>query len=207
MGMQFDHVPPTPYLDIALDIIRKGIEKEKGILKSYRNEKLKNQRLVEAFNILGANDKNPIFAQKENVRKDNNCQEDMFFHLPDDNHTRIFYIEAKRLPKTKTDSGEEYVLGLSTSGKPSGGIERYKLGLHGEPQRLKHNGIIAYVENKTIAEWETIINDSIASHYPEDIAIQTNDLFANEYASTHCYSYNRINEYFKMYHFWIDLTQ
>lgn len=205
--MQFDYVPPTPYLAIVLNIIRKGIEKEKGNLKSYRNEKLKNQRLVEAFNIFGANDKNPIFVQKENVRENNNCQEDMFFHLPDDNHTRIFYIEAKRLPKTKTVSREEYVLGLSTSRKPAGGIERYKLGLHGEPHRLKYNGIIAYVENKTIAEWETIINYSINSHYPEDLGLQPYKSFANEYKSFHSYSCNTIKNYFKMYHFWIDLTQ
>lgn len=207
MEMQFDHVPETPYLSIVSGIIRRGIDHEKENLQSIRNEKLKNQRLVESFNILGANEENPIFAQKENVRENSNCQEDMFFHLGDDNHTRIFYIEGKRLPKAKTASDEEYVLGLSTSGKPSGGIERYKLGLHGEPYRLKCNGLIAYIENKTIDEWEAIINNSIASHYPEDLRLQPKQSFVNEYISHHSYSCNSIHNYFKMHHFWIDLTR
>lgn len=207
MGMQFDHVPPTLYLDIALDIIRKGISHEKGNLNRKENEDIKNQKLSNAFNVIGTQNEKMWIGASQEHKSNKQAREDIYFYLNDENHTRILYIEGKRLPKTKTVYGEEYVQGISTSGNPSGGIERYKLGLHGEPQRLKYNGIIAYVENKTIAEWETIINDSIASHYPEDLGLQKNDLFANEYTSTHCYSYNKINEYFKMYHFWIDLTQ
>ena len=207
MDMQFDYVQPSPYLSIVLDIIRKGIACEKGNLRAKDNEDLKNQKLSEAFNIIGSqNEKIWIGAGKEHNQLGKQTREDIYFYLAGDNHPRIFYLEGKRLPKNKTISEEEYVVGISTSGKPSGGIERFKLGIHGEPLRIQNNGIIAYIENKTIPEWELIINHSIAVHYPDDTNLQLNILLENEYTSTHQYSRGNVG-HFKMYHFWIDLSK
>ena len=207
MGMQFDNLPPTPYLAIVLDIIRKGIAREKGNLKLKVKEGIKNQQLEEVFNeIATQNEKMWIGVSKEHTQLSKQSREDIYFYLGGDKRPRIFYTEGKRLPKFKTPFEEEYVLGINTSGNPSGGIERFKLGIHGESQRLKHNGLIAYIENKTVAEWEKIINKSIAFHYPDDTVLQKDASFTNEYTSTHNYS-GGVDGYFKMYHFWIDLTQ
>lgn len=207
MEMQFDHVPQAPYLATVLDIIRKGIANKKGNLKLKDNEDIKNQKLSNAFNVIGTQNEKLWIGASQEHKSNKQSREDIYFYLNDGNYTRIFYIEGKRLPKSNTISQEEYVSGISTSGKPSGGIERYKLGIHGEPQRLECNGLIAYIENKTIDEWETIINNSIVSHYPGDLRLLHYKSFANEYTSTHRYSYNIIKNYFKMHHFWIDLTE
>lgn len=206
MPMLFDNLPMSPKLAIVLDIIRKGIGKERENLRIKDSEDIKNQKLTEAFNVIGTqNEKFWIGACKEH-KSSSQAREDIYFYLNDDNHSRIFYIEVKRLPKAKTVSKEEYVLGISTSGKPSGGIERYKLGIHGEPKRLKYNGIIAYVENKTVPEWVTKINKNIKCHFPDDTCLQANMLFENEYISTHLYSCD-MDGHFKMYHFWIELSK
>ena len=117
--------------------------------------------------------------------KINKGKEDIYFHLNDDKYTRIFYVEAKRLPKHQSKSEEEYVIGISSTGNPSGGIQRYKLGYHGE-YKLRHNGMIAYVENRSIEEWMLIVNGKIAKEYPND-SLLTSTSLANQFISTHNY--------------------
>ncbi len=205
--MHFDHIDYSHnYLQEVLCIIRSGISKSRAILHSNTREVLNTQSLVETFNIIGTACTlcaTWIGVQKEHERTDNQGKEDIYFHLNDDNHTRIFYIEAKRLPKYKTKSEEEYVVGQSSTGNPSGAIQRYKLGYHGNSS-LKHNGIIAYIENKSIEEWFSIINNKIKTEYPKDSSMSLTE-FNNEYVSSHYYI-NQPNS-FHMYHFWIDLTQ
>lgn len=204
--MVFDNLKPdNPYIGIVKDIIRQGIVLEKNKLKLKNNEELKNQKLAERFNVLGSrNEKIPILVSKEHVRKGSPKREDIYFYLGDDEVTRIFYVEGKRLPKPKS-AKEEYVKGLSTTGNPSGGIERYKLGLHGEPNRLKSNGLIAYVEKKTIAEWQEIINQSIRAQYPNDTDLIPVMGRINEFSSSH--EHEETKKAIIMYHFWIDITK
>ena len=123
--------------------------------------------------------------------------------MNDDECTRIFYVEAKRLPKYQTKSEEEYVVGESTTGNPSGGIQRYKLGNHGD-YNLRHNGIIAYVESKSIEEWILAINSKIIKEYPSDSLLSSTG-FANEFISTH--NYLNQEDSFVMHHFWINLIK
>lgn len=70
-------------------------------------------------------------------------------------YQNIIPIECKRLPTPK-DSGRderEYVIdGHSTLG----GIQRFKLGLHGKAH--KHGAMIAYVQAKTCSDWFSCIN-------------------------------------------------
>lgn len=200
--MQFDNITPYDYLELALNIIRKGLVQGMPRLKKYFNESLKSQILTDEFNIIGTSNPNKwVGVQKEHIRDKSNKREDIYFYLNDDNRTRIFFIEAKRLPKYKTKTEEEYVIGISSTGIPSGGIQRYKLDDHGI-RGIRHNGMIAYVENKSISEWENIINQSLLTNYPEDSSLISSP-YKNEYTSTH--QYDSTDEYFTMHHFWADL--
>ena len=110
--------------------------------------------LVDTFNSIGTTFvicNTWIGVQKEHERENSKSREDIYFYLNDDNYTRIFYVEAKRLPKNQTRSEEEYVIGQSTTGNPSGGVQRYKLTTHGDCN-LRYNGMIAYVENKSVED-------------------------------------------------------
>lgn len=73
---------------------------------------------------------------------------------------QLLPIECKRLP-TPTDSRRsdlEYIHGLS--GHRTGGIERFKHGLHGPTNQ--HALIIAYVQKESFAHWLTAINTRLA---------------------------------------------
>ena len=204
--MQFDHIDKSyKYLDDILCIIRQGILQKQSSLNKCKREGLRTQLLAETFNIIGANvSKNSIFAQKEHEREGDFNREDIYFYLSDDNYTRIFYIEAKRLPKYKSKTSEEYVTGISTSNKPSGGIQRFKSGRHGD-YNLNYNGIIAFVENKSIEEWFSIVNNKLLIEYPNDTLLTPTN-YSNEFRSTHSYL-QREKETFVLCHFWIDLTK
>ncbi|GCC51272.1 hypothetical protein SanaruYs_14930 [Chryseotalea sanaruensis] len=75
----------------------------------------------------------------------------------------FFSIEAKRLPTPGTGREREYVIGES---KPSGGIERFKKGLHGS--RLKFSAIIAYVQKENFDFWFLKINSWIQELAKQD---------------------------------------
>ena len=204
--MQFDHIDYYhKYLKSILSIIREGIRLRSDSLTKNKREGLNSQSLVEVFNNIGTRGivcDTWIGAQKEHERENSKSREDIYFHLNDDNYTRIFYVEAKRLPKYKTESEDEYVFGLSSTGNQSGGIQRYKLAMHGNCN-LRYNGMIAYVENKSVENWLSLINDKISKHYPND-SILTKVDFIYEYTSSHFYE--NTDKMFTMYHFWIDLT-
>ena len=199
--MQFDNITQYDYIELVLNIIRQGIVQGMPRLEKHFKESLKSQILTEEFNIIGTSNPTWIGADKEHIRDKSNKREDIYFYLNDDNRTRIFFIEAKRLPKYQTKTEEEYVIGISSTGVPSGGIQRYKLDDHGTKD-IRHNGMIAYVENKSITEWEEIINQSILLYYPEDSSLISSP-YKNVYYSIH--QYVSTDEHFTMHHFWIDL--
>lgn len=205
--MRFDHIDYShKYLKTILCIIRQGIQQRRTTLSKNKREGLNSQSLVETFNVIGTTEAvctTWIGVQKEHERENRNGREDMYFHLNDDKYTRVFYIEAKRLPKYQSKSEDEYVIGESSTGNPSGGIQRYKLESHGD-YNLQHNGIIAYVENKSIEDWFLIINSKIAKEYPNDSLLVPTS-FINEYTSTHNYLYRESS--FVMHHFWINLIK
>ena len=205
--MRFDYIDYShKYLENILCIIRQGILQKQVALNKSQRKVLNSQSLVEVFNVIGTTGlvcNTWIGVQKEHEREDNKGKEDIYFHLNDDTYTRIFYVEAKRLPKHQSKSEEEYVIGISSTGNPSGGIQRYKLGYHGE-YKLRHNGMIAYVENRSIEEWMLIVNGKIAKEYPND-SLLTSTSLANEFISTH--NYFNHGDSFVMHHFWINMTK
>lgn len=70
----------------------------------------------------------------------------------------ILVLEGKRLPAPSSDREKEYVTGTKPN-KISGGIQRFKLGLHG----AKHNlaVMIGYLQSHTNRHWYAKINSWI----------------------------------------------
>ncbi|WP_346858899.1 hypothetical protein [uncultured Draconibacterium sp.] len=205
--MHFDHLPPshTKYLTDILSIIKDGIATEKERFKKSDRENLKNQQLSDRFNQIGTkNEKNWIGVSKENENDNSTNREDIYFYLDDDNRTRIFFAEGKRLPKAGSNSEEEYVVGMSSTGKPSGGIQRFKLGLHGEPETMTDYAIIGYIEKDSFSSWQIKINNKLKSEYPADSTLTETPTKESDYISLHNYLSN--SKKFKLHHFWIDLT-
>ena len=78
----------------------------------------------------------------------------------------VILIECKRLPAPSKDREREYVTGEEH--KISGGIQRFKLGVHG----AEHDTaiIVGYVQKKSPQEWHPVINDwisQLAISHPE----------------------------------------
>jgi hypothetical protein len=81
--------------------------------------------------------------------------------------TRVFnaedpylVIEGKVVPQSETDREKEYVAGWrKENGSPTGGIQRFKLGLHGA--KLETCVIIGYLLKKSASEWHALFNQWI----------------------------------------------
>ncbi|QDU59523.1 hypothetical protein Pan216_03520 [Planctomycetes bacterium Pan216] len=69
------------------------------------------------------------------------------------NYDPFLVIECKRLPAPGSDRDREYVTG---GDKTSGGIQRFKLGVHGG--RLRDAAMIGYVQGGTFRKWFRSIN-------------------------------------------------
>jgi len=69
----------------------------------------------------------------------------------------FFSIEAKRLPTPGQKREKEYVIG---NDRPSGGIERFKKGIHGK--NLKYAAIIGYIQEEDMNHWYLKINEWIS---------------------------------------------
>ena len=70
-------------------------------------------------------------------------------------------IEAKRLPAPTSDREREYVTGKDkSSGRATGGIQRFKLGLHGAGNEIA--AIVEYVQKHSVQTWFGQINQWIS---------------------------------------------
>ncbi len=66
-------------------------------------------------------------------------------------------VEAKRLPAPSKDREREYVTGTDKkSGGPTGGIQRFKLGLHGA--EIEAAVMVGYIESNSPQHWLTVVN-------------------------------------------------
>jgi hypothetical protein len=121
-------------------------------------------------------------------------------------------IEGKRLPSPSRDREREYVSGGT---ELSGGIQRFKLGLHGKDYATAV--IIGYVQRGDLAQWKSVINGWIA-----DLATgQSSDWAATEilspvgtkntctrsrYSSKHLRTTGCKTTFIELSHFWIQVT-
>lgn len=126
-------------------------------------------------------------------------------------YTPIIVFEAKRLPAPERSRDQEYVTG---GAKISGGIQRFKLGEHGQGHYI--SGLIGYVQSKGIDYFHEKVNNLIlemsksssdsllwnASECLEKVDDKM-DVGLAKFVSHHLRNYNGE---ICLYHIWIDMT-
>ncbi len=129
----------------------------------------------------------------------------------------IVVIECKRLPAPSSSRAKEYVTG-PTPEKISGGIQRFKLGLHGA--KLNLSAIIGYVQDHSACHWHKKINgwiSELVSNPIGDGCIWTTDesLKAFEgdtsrgiysYRSIHSRTGDIVNNEIELHHLWVTMN-
>lgn len=114
----------------------------------------------------------------------------------------LFAMEAKRLAGFTGDREKEYVIGSNRNG----GIERFKIGAHGN--ELPECGMLGFIEIENARYWHTTINkwiedlaDEITWYKSEVLsAITTDNICAKSYSNV-----VRENSGLRLLHFWITL--
>jgi len=119
----------------------------------------------------------------------------------------IIEFEAKRF--SESSSNEQYVYG------ERGGIERFKRGHHSS--HLKVCGLFGYVQSRTLAEWQTRVNDWLhhLAQYNADISIDWSgnealqSVASFDYVNKCLSVHKRVTPYEKisLWHYFIDLTR
>lgn len=132
-----------------------GIENEWGL----------NQELDILLNIYARKEQCLFFFEKEymeNPKDGNSAKVDfgvitwnsIYCDIP----RVILVVEAKRLDHIDAHRQKEYLVGREENGKykPCGGVERFKLGIHG--QTLQYGVLIGYVQVHDFQYWHRKIN-------------------------------------------------
>ncbi len=129
--------------------------------------------------------------------------------------TPFFVIEAKRLPTLPKRREKEYVIGDNLS-KPSGGIERFKLNMHGK--NLSESAMIGYVQSGDLKKWFHEINKWIEALIKKtnnpDLQWKMGDMLKNKCGFkkeeiSHFISENKKNDNtsIKLYHYFVNMTE
>ena len=125
----------------------------------------------------------------------------------------ILVFECKRLPAPSLDREKEYVTGKNPN-KKGGGIQRFKLGLHGAEHNLA--AMIGYVQDESCRYWQDKVNKWILELVNKPIGddcIWTSNEILNmikEDASTGITHYfsshnrtNKANNTIELHHLWV----
>ena len=129
----------------------------------------------------------------------------------------ILVLEGKRLPAPSSDREREYVSGTIPN-RPTGGIQRFKLGLHGA--RLDLSAMIGYLQDKSARHWCGKINEWILELAGKTIAdgcvwkAGENLEFVEEdmtervasYRSAHSRAGDVTSDMITLYHLWIAMN-
>jgi len=129
----------------------------------------------------------------------------------------VLVIECKRLPARSLDYEKEYVTGTKPN-KKSGGIQRFKLGLHG----VKHNlaAMIGYIQDRFECDWHATINGWISELVSNPIgdgciwtADETLKAFERDtsrgiysYRSIHSRTGDFVNNEIELHHLWVTMN-
>ena len=133
-------------------------------------------------------------------------------------YNSVLVLEGKRLPAPPPKGREkEYVTGIQTN-KISGGIQRFKLGLHGAKHDLAV--MIGYLQNNTTRYWYVKINKWILElvKYPiGDGCVWTADETLKEFEgdtsrgiqscrSIHRRKGDKVNNEIELHHLWVTMN-
>lgn len=181
-------IPIKPLIDSVLNFIDTYLPlfpnalKQNDINSENEVEKLLNQYLIDFFNGHSHNF-NPYLQSKFLFRKDDenkgtNYKPDIGVTIWNNQRQNFqtqsfFQIECKRLPIPNVSSSrseKEYVIGIAEN---TGGIERFKNKKHGE--HLEESSLIGFIQNETINDWFTRINEWIKIEVDNKNANWTND--------------------------------
>jgi len=127
-------------------------------------------------------------------------------------YSPFLVFEGKRLPAPSADREREYVSGRT---RKSGGIQRFKLGLHGS-QHTKA-AIVGYVQSGSLREWLSKLNGWIgdevedSSQTGEDWKLaeqllafkEDTNLRVASSASTHARDKSAVSPEIQIHHFWV----
>ena len=143
-------------VSFATSAIRAGTENENGL----------NRMLARFITNTAANESLPFFAHPESMedetRGDSPAVDIGIYLRLDDSAAdppKVTVLEGKRLSlKTGAHRRREYVVGHERGGRAivCGGIERFKLGLHG--RGLCHAGMVGYVQDGALDHWLATVN-------------------------------------------------
>jgi hypothetical protein len=129
----------------------------------------------------------------------------------------VLVFECKRLPAPSLDREKEYVTGNKPN-KISGGIQRFKLGMHGAKHKLA--AMIGYVQDKSSHYWQNKVNEWILELVSKPIgdgciwtANETLNMIEEDISkgiASYCSIHNRTNgvanNKIELYHLWIAMN-
>jgi hypothetical protein len=186
------------------------------------NENGLNSRLSR-FITNAAKQKQEVFFAEKEIMEDETCgnspRVDIGIYLYVDDigidPPLITVFEGKRLTnQLQKNRRREYVIGYEEKGKhiACGGIERFKLGIHGAKLKKNCAGMIGYIQDGTAENWQQKINTWIgdlstqfydpAWSIQEQLKHQKNNERLSEYSSI----VNRAKSELYLTHLWIDLS-
>ena len=129
----------------------------------------------------------------------------------------ILVLECKRLPAPSKDREKEYVTGDTE--KLSGGIQRFKLGLHGAD--LDPAVMIGYVQKRSLRHWHHKINEwilELASSMIADVCVwnvgeileplvECVSMGFASYRSIHSRTGSKSSDKIEIHHLWIAMNK
>ena len=149
-----------------------------GIVKPLNENKL-TQILVEQIDIVLRKSGVSIFVQNQysDIFLGSKGIPDFYFYKGEEGRTNepLFIVEAKRLTTTfPIERKKEYVIGATDNG----GIERFKLGIHGKGH--SECGIVGYIEEEDADYWLKTINKWIEDLAKDDAFWNTDEKISEE---------------------------
>jgi len=193
-------------------LIRNHIQNENGL----------NRRLSRLITNVSANEELPFFAQPESMEEEmrgNSPAVDIGIYLHIDDIARdtpkITIFEGKRLSTRIAKKRQcEYVCGHDkNNGKhvPCGGIERFKLAIHG--RSFNRAGMIGYIQDETPAKWQARLNVRIIDLAQKECCPKWSEKeclvplkTAGKVSTRSSVVYRRDSE-IHLTHLWVDLVQ
>jgi len=112
----------------------------------------------------------------------------------------VLVLEGKRLPAPSSSREKEYVTG-PTPGKMSGGIQRFKLGLHGAKLNLVANGWISELVSNPIGDGCVWTADETLKAFERDAS---RGIYS--YRSIHSRTGDLVNNEIELHHLWVTMN-
>ncbi len=207
-NFSFDKNRPV---ELIIDSLKRTVPHFKSYLltkidKKYLNEDELTQVFVEQLDIQIRKLNLPFGVKNEyqDIYSRSPGYSDFYFHPIEEfkSTASLFSVECKRLPAPTKSREKEYLIG----NKKNGGIERYKLEIHG--RGLSNCGMLAFIEDKSTDHWLKSINEWIYEIAESDKKWRIKERLirkekAIEFTYLHSVVYTISQRKVKLHHFWL----